>query len=121
MKTWQQLLRENDPAATPNEARLEAHEVEALRRAAVTAAREPRAVPVRWQQPLAMAAVITLMIGVGAIAGLRVQVPEPPPSAVGAAPEDAPAGQRQLQFATPGGTRIIWVFNPEFDLKETMP
>jgi hypothetical protein len=24
--------------------------------------------------------------------------------------------RRQLQFATPGGTRIIWVFNPDFSL-----
>jgi hypothetical protein len=28
---------------------------------------------------------------------------------------------RQLQFATPGGTRIIWQFNPEFTLRETLP
>jgi hypothetical protein len=27
------------------------------------------------------------------------------------------AGVRQLQFATAGGTRIIWVFNPEFRLR----
>ena len=25
------------------------------------------------------------------------------------------AERRQLQFATPGGTRIIWVFDPEFN------
>ena len=24
-------------------------------------------------------------------------------------------GRRQLQFATPGGTRVIWVFDPEFN------
>jgi hypothetical protein len=29
--------------------------------------------------------------------------------------------RRQLQFATPGGTRIIWVFNSEFEMRETMP
>ena len=33
-----------------------------------------------------------------------------------------PAGERrQLQFDTPGGTRIIWIFNSEFDLKATNP
>ena len=31
-------------------------------------------------------------------------------------PASAPAEVRQLQFATPGGTRIIWVFNPDFSL-----
>jgi hypothetical protein len=33
---------------------------------------------------------------------------------------EASVPNRQLQFLTPGGTRIIWVFNSEFDLKATM-
>jgi hypothetical protein len=28
---------------------------------------------------------------------------------------DADGAHRQLQFASPGGTRIIWVFDPEFN------
>ena len=32
-----------------------------------------------------------------------------------------PAERRQLQFATPGGTRIIWTFDPDFSVKETDP
>jgi hypothetical protein len=31
------------------------------------------------------------------------------------------AERRQLQFVTPGGTRIIWTFNSEFELSETLP
>jgi len=27
---------------------------------------------------------------------------------------------RQLQFLTPGGTRIIWVFNQDLDLKASL-
>lgn len=43
--------------------------------------------------------------------------PEPAP-VIPAPPErqaalpDAPEGQRQIQFSTPGGTRVIWVLNP---------
>jgi hypothetical protein len=28
---------------------------------------------------------------------------------------------RQMQFSTPGGTRIIWQFDPDFSLRETVP
>ena len=38
-------------------------------------------------------------------------------------PETAQEGsaRQQLQFATPGGTRIIWVFDAEFEVKGTLP
>lgn len=121
MKIWQQLLRDNDPAGMPGDARLEPHDVDTLRHAAVAAARAPRDTSARWQQPLAMAAIIVLMIGVGVIAGRRVNMQEPRRSPVASPPVEAPAEQRQLQFSTPGGTRIIWVFNSEFDVKETIP
>ena len=121
MNTWQSLLKDNDPGA---DARLAAPQADAIRRAAVAAAREPRAVPLRWQSPLAMAAVVALMIATGVVAGRRSAIHDaagaPGDVAVGATPAD-PAEPRQLQFATPGGTRIIWVFNPEFALKETTP
>jgi len=35
---------------------------------------------------------------------------------VDALPASAPSEIRQLQFATRGGTRIIWVFNPDFGM-----
>lgn len=28
-----------------------------------------------------------------------------------------PPRQRQLQFSTPGGTRVIWFFNPDFEVR----
>jgi hypothetical protein len=34
---------------------------------------------------------------------------------------DAAGDRQQLQFATPGGTRIIWVFDPAFEVKGTLP
>jgi hypothetical protein len=42
----------------------------------------------------------------------------------GASPDDGTglaAERQQLQFATPGGTRIIWVFDSQFDVKGTLP
>ena len=41
----------------------------------------------------------------------------------GAPPADAARAatpNRQLQFLTPGGTRIIWVFNQDLDLKASL-
>jgi hypothetical protein len=60
------------------------------------------------------------MIGAGAMAGRLVQVREAEPSSA-SLPLDPATEQRQLQFSTPGGTRIIWVFNSEFEVKETTP
>jgi hypothetical protein len=31
-------------------------------------------------------------------------------------PRASEPARRQVQFDTPGGTRIIWVINPDFDL-----
>jgi hypothetical protein len=117
MKTWQTLFREGDPAA---DARLSSPDVERMRRVVVAAAREPRPAAVSWYQPLAMAALVVIMIGVGATVGHRADWEPPPPSSAGVVPDDD-GERRQLQFATPGGTRIIWVFNSEFDLDETLP
>ena len=41
--------------------------------------------------------------------------------ALSAATEEAPAARQQLHFSTPGGTRIIWVFDPGFEVKGTLP
>ena len=62
---------------------------------------------------------VALTIFAGVLAGLRLS-PVPPQSVVADAPEPAD-GRRQFQFSTPGGTRIIWVFDPEFQVKETVP
>jgi hypothetical protein len=115
MKTWQTLLREGDPAA---DAQLPTPDVERMRRVVVAAASAPQPAPFPWFQPLAMAALVVIMIGVGGLIGHRADWEVPPPSAARALEEGE---RRQLQFATPGGTRIIWVFNSEFDLDETLP
>lgn len=118
MTTWQKLLRDADPAA---EDRLTATDVERLRQTIVAAAREPRPARIRWHQPLAMAALLLLMIASGIMVGRR-GASEPARVPGEAQPGVEAAGERrQLQFSTPGGTRIIWVFDPAFEMKETLP
>ena len=114
---WRAVLREAvDAGAKP----LASDDAVAMRRAVVAAARDVGQGPRRWR-PLALAATVLLMIGLGTAAGLRFQAVGRRVDRTGrVAP--VPAGeQRQLQFATPGGTRIIWVFNSELDLKAATP
>lgn len=117
MKDLTTVLREGDPAA--GEA-MSAAEVNAIRRRVLNALRQPDGLSFDWQRPLAVAAAVALTLGAGIAAGRRM----PPADAMSVAGERVPVegnGRRQLQFATPGGTRIIWVFDPEFDLEETTP
>jgi hypothetical protein len=95
-------------------------DAQAMRATVVSAAVEtmPRRM---WPRPLAIAASLLLIVGAGVAAGRRFDARQP---AVAVAVEQLPpAGgeQLQLQFATPGGTRIIWVFNPNLDLKAMVP
>jgi hypothetical protein len=76
-----------------------------------------------WLQPLAVAATVVAMIAAGIAAGQRFEADQ----SLGTAPgvreslpaNAAPERARQLHFSTPGGTRIIWIFNSDLDLKTT--
>ena len=119
MNNWQQLLRDSDPAA---DAAMSEEDAQAIRRVVVVTAVHGSTAAVRWwPRRVALAAMVVVVVVSGAIAGRRLAPPQtaitPVPSATASAPEEP----RQLQFATPGGTRIIWTFNPDFDLKETIP
>ena len=54
--------------------------------------------------------VMLLFVAVGSMWWVRTSLP-------GAALEPAQARPRQLQFLTPGGTRVIWTFNDNFELR----
>jgi hypothetical protein len=111
------ILRAGDPAA---DSELSPMQVDAMRRRVLDAAGRPDVVRTPWHQPLALATVIALAVAAGIEAGrhltLAGDIPEP--ESVRTVPTEH---RRQLQFSTPGGTRIIWVFDPEFTLKETVP
>ena len=119
MRDVGELLRETDPVA--GEPELSAEDAYVMRRRVLAATREVR-VPAAWPQPLTVAATIALTLTVGVVAGRRL--PSPPATTAGHPSGGSGAGlrpasatqRRQLHFATPGGTRIIWVFNPDFEL-----
>jgi hypothetical protein len=81
-----------------------------------------------WRRPWALAlAVVVVLIGLGGVAGdgrfgfernrsedLRAAAPF-----IGSGSSEA-GDRRQLQFATPGGTRIIWIFDENLRLQESM-
>lgn len=75
-----------------------------------------------WLQPLAVAATLVAMITVGSTVGHRFDYRAGTPARAGShqnPPASEQDGARQLHFSTPGGTRIIWIFNSDLDLKTT--
>jgi hypothetical protein len=111
-------LREQD------DERLPADEVLAIRRVVVASVRAEEGGTFSWLRPLAVAATVIAMIAAGVTLGERFDARD----SAGAGESDATsthaavkqaAGARQLHFSTPGGTRIIWIFNSDLDLKTT--
>lgn len=115
------LLRAGDPLGASEEHEgFSSIQWAAMRRQVVNAAERPALARTPWQQPLAVFAMLALAIAAGVVAGDRLVAPQAAPvepSMAGSSEE----GRRQFQFVTPGGTRIIWVFDPEFQMKETLP
>jgi hypothetical protein len=113
MAGWQDLLR----AAPPEP--LTADQAAAIRRAAVAVAATAALRPTVRQAPaLLIAGALTSAVTAAVFVAASTQ--PAPSSRPQAAPAAAPV-VKQLQFATPGGTRIIWHFNPSFTLQETLP
>ena len=114
MNSLRDQLRDADPV--PREPGLSPETVASLRRAMIAAAHATPVPPVVWGRQLAMAACLAVMVLTGVIAARRV------PSAVrdGSAPLTAAVAEQrtQVQFSTPGGTRIIWTLDPGFQLKD---
>ena len=116
MKDLNAVLRDADPLS--HEPGLSAADAAAIRRAVVAAADRVDSSAAAWPRPLFVAATIAATViagvGIGSLVPHRAAQPESrrAASTQASAPSDA---RRQLQFATPGGTRIIWVFDPEFN------
>ena len=107
-------LRNADPVRV--EGGLSADDVTAMRRTVVAAVEPNARRTVSWGRALAIATAAMLIAGAGAAIrrGPARPVVATPPQA-----EAAVAGQRtQLQFSTPGGTRIVWTIDPAFQLTE---
>jgi len=112
-------LREADPVA--HEPGLSGDDADRMRRAIVAAADRQPSAAAGWPGPRMLVATIVLTVFAGVIVGTRFPRSRPqggPQRAAAAVSTNTPASaaaRRQLQFATPGGTRIIWVFDPEFN------
>ena len=110
------LLRDADPV--PREPGLPAETLGEMRRTVIAAvARDARRSP-PTPRIFAIAAAAALAAVVTAVIVRRpdaVRVPPTPRPAHGAA---EPSSRTQMYFSTPGGTRVIWTFDPAFRLKE---
>jgi hypothetical protein len=102
------LLSASDPLRT--DAVLGADELDAMRRR--LRHKEVDCQP-RWTVTLALAAALSAVV-VGAITLTQREIPTDLARTAASLP-DSGAIRRQLQFATPGGTRVIWTFNEGFD------
>jgi len=112
MKTWQQLLRENDPGEVPIAPEIAAR----MRDVVVRTGRTTASATSVWPMRFALAAFACLVLMLSIVGTERSTAPPPEVVAPMAGSE-----RRQIQFATPGGTRIIWEINPNFTLGETLP
>lgn len=88
------FLREHDPAR--DKALTRADRTRILQRAF---AHSPRT---RWRLAAAFALVAIVLVAGAVVRGRRA---EPVPQRI-----------RQVQYATPGGTRIIWTLDPDFHM-----
>lgn len=113
MKDIGQLLREADPLA--HERGVLPDDAQAMRRAIVAAA-EQKPTIAWWPRPMVVAATIAVTLVAGVAVGRWLPSRDTAAARRGTAPPPSAAShdRRQLQFATPGGTRVIWVFNPDF-------
>ena len=114
MRDIGRLLRDGDPVALEPE--MSAADVQAVRRAVLAALATTDRATSRWPGPLLAGAAVTAALAAGVFVGLRTPAPHMSPIETESAhASDAAGAHRQLQFASPGGTRIIWVFDPEFN------
>jgi hypothetical protein len=118
MKDVRSLLGEADPLR--REPELSESDVARMRSAVVNAARHSQVAPRFWSSALAMAAVVVFAVIAGTLGGRNLPTRQASSQIepAMAQPAHANAERRQVQFATPGGTRIIWTIDPAFQLQE---
>ena len=125
MSHWKNRLLEADRALTSEPS---AEETLRLRRRVVAEAASAVRSRRRWSLPFLLTAGSLTAASAALVLSAVTVLPDasPPAGAQAIAVENGQetprAGSRQqLQFATPGGTRIIWVFDAEFEVKGTLP
>ena len=114
------ILKDGDPVRV--EEGLGPANADRMRRRVIAATVEAERVRTPWHRPFAVAAVAVLLVIAGTIRSHQTVAPtiaaEDPFAMSGSS---AGTERRQLQFSTPGGTRIIWIFDENLRLQESMP
>jgi hypothetical protein len=109
-------LREADPLAAEGPPSADA--MQEVRRAILAAAAQPPASRTNRYATLALAATLAIAAALGVAAarhfaaGAGTEAVPPRAASIGT------AERTQVQFSTPGGTRIIWTIDPAFRLTE---
>jgi|SRR5687768_5256870 len=112
VENWRSLLREHDPA----DRSIDPQRAIEIRHAAIEVARQAGPATSPWPWRLAFAALAMVLLAAGAGDDGRPSLTSEPVVVA-----DPGGERRQVQFATPGGTRIIWEINPDFSLREMVP
>lgn len=110
MTDLRELLQEHDPAKDGRE--LASDELSSMREHVVQEAERPsqrRFRPIRW----VTAAALLFLLVTSSWIWLRQGVSEVPAQTE---VEQSERRTRQVQFSTPGGTRIIWLLDSEFEV-----
>jgi hypothetical protein len=111
MKDLKQYLVDGDPLAREGE--LDAADAQRIRHRILAEARtQPATTRSAWLRPLVVAGALAACLLLAITIGGRLDSGDA--RVAPSAPKAAPA--RQMQFAAPGGTRIIWTFHQELDL-----
>ena len=119
------LLKEADPLV--REESLSPEDAQRLRREILAALPDREVNRTLWRLPLALAAAAGMVMTVITFAGHRggsVGSVDDLSAAAAALTDGGSSGApatRQLQFATPGGTRLIWIFDEKLRLQESLP
>ena len=103
MKPLQELLKDGDPLA--HEPRLDQMDARAMRRAVIAAADETGSNGFAWRYAAALTVMAAVMLGVISTLAQRE------PAQVDGSQTLAEFPPVEMQFSTPGGTRVIWVFD----------
>jgi hypothetical protein len=130
MTDWRIRLHDADRALGSRGSDLEPETAQQMRRAVLAAVpAETRLVRI-WSRTFAATAAALTLVCVGLLTTLQggrlatdsAARIEPADAALATATDATPpTPPQQLHFSTPGGTRIIWVFDPGFEVKGTLP
>jgi hypothetical protein len=127
MTDWRIRLRDADRALGRV---VEPEASQRMRRRVVAAVPAIRPAVQTWSRAFAATAAALTVVCVALLTALQGGRPPDDPVArvetadpvlASAIDEAAAPARQQLHFSTPGGTRIIWVFDPGFEVKGTLP